>query len=314
MLIKKPKFWDLKKPSFYSYLLWPLSKIYEIISRFRIKKKKKYSNIKTICIGNIYIGGTGKTSLAIKIIKMLNNKNVKACFIKKFYSNQIDEIKLLEKHGKVFTSENRIDSVENAISKNYQVAIFDDGLQDHSIDYNVKLLCFNNINWIGNGLVIPAGPLRENLNKIKNYKFIFLNGNLENLENIKKDIYKINHKIDIIVGTYKPTNINQFNLKKNYLVFSGIGNHQTFISMLKKNNFRLIKDIEFPDHYKYKKIDIENIIHEANELDCSIITTEKDFLRINNQILDKIEFIKSELYIQDEEKLFDAIFNRNETY
>ena len=67
MQIKKPKFWDLKEPSLYSFLLWPLSKLVELRSFFAIKKKRKFFDIKTICIGNIYIGGTGKTSLAIKI-------------------------------------------------------------------------------------------------------------------------------------------------------------------------------------------------------------------------------------------------------
>jgi tetraacyldisaccharide 4'-kinase len=314
MQIKKPEFWDLKKPSLYSYLLWPLSKIIEIISLLRIKKKKKFFNIKTICIGNIYIGGTGKTSLAIKINQILNNKNIKTCFLKKFYSNQIDEVKLLKKNGKVFLANNRINCLKKAIKENYEYGIFDDGLQDYSIEYDFKILCFNTLNWVGNGMVIPAGPLRENIKKIKNYKFIFINGNLENLDYIKNTIYKINPTTQIFVGEYIPTNINQFDLSDKYMVFSGIGNHKTFVEMLKKNNFNIIKDFEFPDHYKYLKKDLDNLISKSNEMKCKIITTEKDFVRIDNENFSKIKFVKSELNIQDEDKLIAAILKLNEKY
>ena len=314
MQIKKPEFWDLKKPSLYSYLLWPLSKIIEIISLLRIKKKKKFFNIKTICIGNIYIGGTGKTSLAIKINQILKNKNIKTCFLKKFYSNQIDEVKLLEKNGKVFLANNRINCLKEAIKENYEYGIFDDGLQDYSIEYDFKILCFNTLNWVGNGMVIPAGPLRENIKKIKNYKFIFINGNLENLDYIKNTIYKINPITQIFVWEYIPTNINQFDLSDKYIVFSGIGNHKTFVEMLKKNNFNIIKDFEFPDHYKYLKKDLDNLISKSNEMNCKIITTEKDFVRIDNENFSKIKFVKSELNIQDEDKLIAAILKLNEKY
>ena len=312
MQIKKPKFWDLKEQSFYSYLLWPLSKSVEIISLFKIKQKKKFSNIKTVCIGNIYIGGTGKTSLAIKIYNLLKKKNIKTCFIKKNYSNQIDEIKLLEKFSEVFTSNKRINALQKAIKKKYEFAIFDDGLQDHSIDYDLKILCFNNINWIGNGQVIPAGPLRENVNKIKDYKYIFLNGNLENLKNIKQTIKKINPLVQIFAGIYKPSNLDEFEISKKYLVFSGIGNHQTFLSMLKKYKFNISHDIEFPDHYNYTKEDIAKIILKSEELNCNIVTTEKDFLRIKNNKFNEIKFIKSELFIQNEEKLINDILKLNE--
>ena len=312
MQIKKPKFWDLKEPSLFSYLLWPLSKLVELRSLFKIKQKKKFLNIKTICIGNIYIGGTGKTSLAIKINNHLKNKNIKTCFLKKHYLDQIDEIKLLKKHGRVFTGAQRIECLERAIKEKYEIAIFDDGLQDYSINYDLKILCFNNINWVGNGQVIPAGPLRENLNEIKNYKYIFINGNFENFDNIKNTIKNINPTSQIFTGIYKPTNVNEFKISEKHLVFSGIGNHQTFLSMLKNNKFNIIHEIEFPDHYNYTEQDLEKIILKSKELDCNILTTEKDFLRINNNNLKEIKFIKSELFIQDEEKLINDILKFNE--
>ena len=303
MNFKKPKFWDYKKPNFISYLLTPFSFLLILLNSLKslISSSTKYSKIKTICVGNIYLGGTGKTSLTLKINEILKDKKIKSCFIKKDYKDQIDEQKILENSGKLIKATKRKIAIEQAINEGYEIAIFDDGLQDLSINYDLCFVCFNNINWIGNGLSIPSGPLRENLSNLKKYKHVFLNGNLENLENIKKEILKINSEINIYVGKYIPKNINEFNIKDKYLAFSGIGNHKTFVSMLKSYNFNIIKEIEFPDHFKYSKKDIEKIILESKNFGCKIITTEKDFLRLQPISYNEINFIKSELEIQNEQ-------------
>ena len=259
MNLKKPKFWDQKKPNILAYLLLPVSFLLDLLKLLRLNKKTKKSKIKTIIVGNIYLGGTGKTSLSIKINELLSERKIKSCFVKKFYPNQHDEQKLLQSRGKLFTSLKRIEAINAAENKGYDVAILDDGLQDNSINYDLRFVCFNNINWIGNGFTIPAGPLRESINNLKNYKHIFLNGNLENLDDIKKHINKINPNINIYIGKYVPLNIEKFNKDKNYLVFSGIGNHQTFVSMLREYKFNIVKDIEFSDHYKYNNSDINKI-------------------------------------------------------
>jgi len=313
MQLKKPKFWDYKKPNLLSWLLWPFSKIIEIYTNI-IKKKKNHSLVKTICVGNIYIGGTGKTSLAVTISNILKENNIKYCFIKKLYPDQYDEQKILQNYGKVFLSKERLKSLKEAEKEKYQFAIFDDGLQDHSINYDLSFVCFNTINWIGNGMVIPSGPLRENIKNLKYYNYIVLNGNLENLELIKKEIYFFNPNIEIIIGKYIPTNLMDFDLNEKYLVFSGIGNHKSFISMLKSYHFKVVKDIEYPDHYTYSKNDINELISISKKLNSKIITTEKDFMRIKNQKENKIQFIKSKLEIIDPKKIINAIMRINETH
>ena len=168
MNLKKPKFWDYKKPNIIAYFLLPISLLLQILRLFKKKPKLKLSRIKCICVGNIYLGGTGKTSLSIKIHEILSKKKIKSCFVKKFYSNQTDEQKILQSRGKLFTSNSRIDALKLAESNGYEVAIFDDGLQDNSINYDLNLICFNNLNWIGNGLTIPSGPLRQSISSLKN--------------------------------------------------------------------------------------------------------------------------------------------------
>ncbi len=309
MNFKKPKFWDKKKPNIYAYLLLPFALLIKLLVSFKVAPKNKKSKIKTICVGNFYIGGTGKTSLSIKINKILNERNVKSCFIKKKHNDQIDEQKILKQNGKLFINQRRIEALNLAENEGYEYAIFDDGLQDNSIHYDIKLVCFNNINWIGNGMTIPSGPLRENINRLKEYDHLCLNGNLENLSYLKSQILKINPEINIHIAKYEPTNLNEFNKKDKYLVFSGIGNHATFISMIKKYGLNIFEDIEFPDHYRYTNKDIKNILNKAANLNCKILTTEKDYFRLNNINLHNIKFIRSELNFINEDKFINSIID-----
>ena len=307
MNLKKPKFWNFKNPNFFSYLLYPISLIIILINSLKNRSNKKKFKIKTVCIGNIYLGGTGKTSLSIKLNKILCEKNFKSCFIKKFYKNQIDEQKLLKNNGKLFMASKRIDAVQQAENENYDIAILDDGLQDNSIKYDVSFVCFNNFNWIGNGMIIPSGPLRENIKSLKKYNHVFINGNLENIDQLTEEILKINPNLIIHLGKYEIINLNEFRKDEKYLIFSGIGNHETFVSMFKKAQLNVLKEIEFPDHYNYEKKDIDKIISEASDLNCTIVTTEKDYLRMNDTYLDKIKVMKSELKIIDEDKFIKSI-------
>ena len=99
MKLKKPKFWDYEKPNLFALILYPFTVILSLVSSFKKKTLENNLKIKTICFGNIYIGGTGKTSLSLELNKLLNKKNIKSCFVKKFYKDQYDEQKLLMQNG-----------------------------------------------------------------------------------------------------------------------------------------------------------------------------------------------------------------------
>ena len=307
MIISKPKFWDYKKPNYLSYLLFPLTVPIVLNNYFLSFKKKNNKNIKTICLGNIYVGGTAKTPLTIKLNQILTQLNFKTASIKKFYKNQIDEQKLLSAKSKLYCKKNRIMALNDAIKDNIEIAIFDDGLQDSFLNYDLSFVCFNSTNWIGNGCLIPSGPLREKLKSILKYDAIFLNGNEEDNSNIKNSIKKISKDIKIFETYYKPINVHKFDIEDNYLIFSGIGNPNSFKKTLLKNNFKIIEQIKFPDHYQYKKIDIDKIKSIAADLGAKIITTEKDFVKISQEYLDKINFLEIDLVIKEQDKLINFI-------
>ena len=300
MNLKKPDFWDKKNPL--SFILLPLNIITHLINFFKKLSKKKKFIIKTICIGNVFIGGTGKTSLSILINQILKKK-FKTVFIKKNYISQKDEINLLKKNGHVITTNSRINSLELAEKKKYDFAILDDGLQQKNIKYDLKIVCFNSSEFIGNGFVLPAGPLRENIKEIKNYDIIFLNGSIKSSKKIYKKIKELNKNIEILEGEYIPQNINTFNKKKNYLMFCGIGNPKEFENTLLKHKFKLKEKFIFADHHKFSNEEIILLKKIAQKNKLEIITTEKDYLRLNSKQKKNIKFLKINLKVNKLNKL-----------
>jgi len=308
MIIGKPKFWDYKKPNYLSYFLFPLTIPIILNNYFLSFKKKKYNkSIKTICFGNIYVGGTAKTPLTIKLNQILTKLNYKTASVKKFYKNQIDEQKLLATKSKLYCKKNRLMALNDAIRDNIEIAIFDDGLQDKFLNYDISFVCFSSTNWIGNGCLIPSGPLREKIKSILKYDAIFLNGNEEDNSHIKNSIKEISKDIKIFETYYKPINVHKFDIEDNYLIFSGIGNPNNFKKTLLKNNFKIIKEINFPDHHQYTKEDIEKIKLVAANLSAKIITTEKDFVKISHEYFDNINFLEIDLVIREQDKLISFI-------
>ena len=299
MKIFRPVFW--KDKNILSYILYPVSLIFILIIFLKKSQKQKKFKIKTICIGNIFIGGTGKTSLSIEIYKIINKK-IKTTFIKKRYKNQVDEKQLLQNNGNVFFENHREDALKLAQDKNFKVAILDDGLQQKNIKYDLKIVCFNSKEAIGNEFIIPSGPLREKFNEIKNYDLVFIIGNNPNKKLFDK-IKKIKKKSSIFLANYVPTNLSQFNLKKKYLIFSGIGNPHEFENTLIKNKFKIEEKVTFPDHYEYKDKDLKNIRDLAQKKKLDIITTEKDFLRLKKRQKKNIKFLIVKLDISKKSKL-----------
>ena len=306
MILKKPKFWDFKKPNFFAYLLYPFTifvEINNIISTFI--PKKKFTKIKTICVGNLYIGGTGKTPTSLFLYNLLKKNNINPVTAKKFYKNQLDEQKFLKDNSNFISLSDREEIVKKAIEMKFDIIIFDDGLQEKWINYDIKFACFDSEKWIGNGHLIPSGPLREKMNALKNYHGIFLKtvNDDSNLDYIYNKIREINPNIEVFESNIEIKNISKFNIDKNYIIFSGIGNPDSFKKLLLKNKFKIIEEITFPDHYNYQDKDILEIIDKANSNNAEIITTEKDFKRIPQNFKEKISFLEINMKIKDENKL-----------
>ena len=308
MKLFKPYFWK-KKYSIFSILLLPISILIQIL--FFIKKiivKKESFSVPVICIGNIYIGGTGKTPTAIKMVSIFEKLNKAPVIIKKFYNNQNDELVLIKEKTKNFVvGLTRSEAINKALKKNFNLIILDDGFQDYTIRKNLNILCFNSSQLIGNGFSIPSGPLREPISSIKNSQIIIINGNRN--ENFEKRIKKISNDISIYYSNYLPVNIKKLQ-NINLLAFAGIGNPENFFQLLSKYNLKVEKTISFPDHYNYTEKDIKNLFNLAKKNSLRLVTTEKDYCRLKYlKLNENISHIAVQLNLVEEEKFIKELKN-----
>jgi|TARA_B110000438_G_scaffold260_1_gene284 tetraacyldisaccharide 4'-kinase len=301
----KPKFWDKNQVSLFSILLFPISLIVKLLSFFKKFITKTHDcSIPVVCIGNIYLGGTGKTPLCIEVFTIFKDLNMKPAFIRKKYKSFQDEANLQKQVGPVYQNKTRVEALKNAVKNNIDIAILDDGFQDYSINKNLSIVCFNEKQWIGNGLTIPAGPLRENLSALKRANCVVINGS-KNIS-IENKILSKNKKIKIFYTKYDPQNISEFKNSK-VIAFAGIGNPENFFNLLMDNAVNLIKRIKFPDHYEYTKNDLENLLNTAKDNSAILLTTEKDYFRIFEKYKKNISYLKVKIEIKDKKQFIKEI-------
>ncbi len=307
--MRTPEFW-FKNKSLYKYLFFPLTFFWK--SGFYFKKKiskHEIFPIPIICIGNIIMGGGGKTPLAMAIAKdfkkigkkvhiiykafntRLNNK---ALEVKKNTSPNIvgDEPILASSVTRTWISNRRRDSIECAMKNQADLILLDDGFQDFSIKKDFSLLTINNLQGFGNGFLFPSGPLREEIKKgLERANCIFFYGNKKTFNklvpNYKKPVFFVKTKAN------KKKLSELYN--KKYLAFAGIAHPNNFFDILKSNKVKVIKKYYFSDHKKYNDKELERIIKEAEKRNLHIITTEKDYVKIPKKYKKKVNFFPIEI-------------------
>ena len=175
MKVNKPKFWN-RPIGIFSLLLLPFSLITVIIIYIKKLTNTQKFNIPIVCVGNIYLGGTGKTPLSIMLANELSEAGKKPVLLRKYYKSHKDEYNLIKKNFKnLIVCKKRAHGLIEAEKLNYDVAILDDGFQDYTIRKDLNIICFNGNQLTGNGLVLPSGPLRENLSSLKQADIVMIN-------------------------------------------------------------------------------------------------------------------------------------------
>ena len=304
MKLDKPKFWDYKY-NFLTIILLPISYLVLIFIFLKKKLKKEIKfKIPVICIGNIYIGGTGKTPTSIFLAKELNKLGKKTAIVRKFYKNHKDEHKLIKNSFKdLILTKKRSQGIIEA-EKNYNTVILDDGFQEYKIFKNLNIICFNSNQLAGNEHVLPAGPLRESLDNLTRAQIILINGSKN--KKFEEKLLSFNRNLSIFYSNYKPKNLEQFKNKK-LLAFAGIGSPNNFFNLLNHYGLKMEKQLIFPDHYVFSPNEVSRIVEEAKNKNLEIITTEKDYYKIEDYGIKEIQFLKVDLEIDDKEKLLREI-------
>ena len=303
MKLYKPNFW--KETNLVSILLFPISLIVKLIILMRKTFIKELEfEIPVICVGNIYLGGTGKTPLSINLGKELSILNKKPVIIRKYYKHHKDEYSLIRENFKhLITKKDRKNAIKNAVQNGFDTVILDDGFQDYKIKKNLNIVCFNN-QLLGNGMLIPAGPLRESVDSLKSAHIIIINGD-QNID-FERKLLEINNEISIFYSRYQLIDIEKYRGKKLFVI-AGIGNPENFFELIRSQNLNIIKELSFPDHYQFSKSEILNIINDARKNGYQVVMTEKDYHRVKDYNFTEIHYMKVKLEIAEKKEFLNKV-------
>ena len=323
--------------------LYFFSLLYGLVIIFKRKKgyKNKYPEAFILSIGNITIGGTGKTETACYISKAFKKKKETAIVLRGYKGKNGKDAQIVSKnsdiktvgdeallltnrtHGTVIVSKNKRNGVELAIKNRKNFIILDDAFQHWYIKRNLNLVLIDYTNPFGNHHLIPAGILREPLKALKYADAILIakydkkarNRSLDDLRNI---IRKYNPDCHIFISeyqlnkiSYKNTSISLNKIKrKKLIVLAAIGNPDYFISQIKEylNPFKL-KVMLFSDHHTYTQKDISLIKEKLKNGYDYVITTEKDFIKLKKFNFFPLVF-QIKLKIDQENKFLKYIQHR----
>ncbi|MBA3813347.1 MAG: tetraacyldisaccharide 4'-kinase [Alphaproteobacteria bacterium] len=323
--MKTPSFW-YEYRGFFSTLLWPVGWLYgklgKTISRF---KKPQHFPVPIISIGNIVCGGAGKTPTAIALMSILEKRGYRVHFVTRGYGGRErgplrvdpanhkscevgDEPLLLAQHAPTWVAKKRSCGVEKAIEQGAQLIILDDGHQTTTLYKDVSLVVIDALQGFGNGRVIPAGPLREELSEgIKR-----ADGFIEIGESsVQCSVFNI-QKESLGAPSFKAKIVPQpLTFTSNRVVaFCGLGFPQKFYMSLKELGIDLIATETFPDHYEYKTEDLIRLQKLAQKHNSVLVTTRKDFVKIPLPWQEQLHILDITIVFENSEKICDFILQK----
>jgi tetraacyldisaccharide 4'-kinase len=306
--------------------------IFSLAGFYRIKPLRL--GAKVISVGNITLGGTGKTTLVEYLSAKLGLAGHKIAVLSRGYKRNCtksglqgmgDEPAMLARKlpgAQVIVDKNRIRSAQTAI-RDYacDTLILDDGLQQWKIFKDLEIVTLDAGNPFGNYRMLPAGFLREPLSALKRADIFVLTQTRigQNLEGLTDKLKRINPRALIVESRHEPKGVSRLNQADELLslqllkakavaVFSGIGNPEGFENCVSELGIKVAKSFRFADHYEYTQADILRIIQEAkaNNLEA-VITTQKDAVKVRELGIkgDEIFVLEIKLNITKNETEFD---------
>ena len=303
-----------------------MSLVWIIAHHLRIKYGRyEKMPIPVVCIGNITLGGAGKTPTVIYLANYFKKNNIKAHVVSRGYGGTFrnivcvdprnhsayevgDEPLLISQYAKVWVSKKKREGILEAYKAGAEIALLDDGHQNFSIEKDVNILVFDAEVNLNNENIFPLGHLREGFRTaIDRADFLISIGDKVSNKNLRETFFQ-NYDQKVIEGKFEPNIIPKIK-KRKLVAFCGIGRPEKFFSMLKKLNLDIIHEYSFPDHHFYTDEQLTKICDLATKNNALVVSTEKDFVKIPATFQKQIHAIGIELHLSKNEKLLLKLKN-----
>jgi tetraacyldisaccharide 4'-kinase len=298
MKSKAPDFW-WEKPGWKAGALLPLSLLYGAISAKRMSRMDRPTvSIPVICIGNFTVGGAGKTPAAIALARAAKKMGLKPGFLSRGYGGSIksatlvdpalhdsfkvgDEPLLLAREGMAVIARKRIEGARLLEKLGADLIIMDDGFQSAQLTIDLSLIVVDSNRSVGNGQVIPSGPLRVALPlQLKQTDMILKVGKGKEIAPLLRHASKIGKRF--LLAEIKPHKHAQL-IGQKLVAFAGIGDPEKFYRTLRSLNLNVVETVSFPDHHMFSEVDANALLSSAREKGALLVTTAKDAVRLNER-------------------------------
>ena len=318
--MKAPQFW-YEPNTWKAKFLYPLGYFYNLLTllRGKLAKPQSYSCL-TICIGNLNVGGTGKTPTTIALAQHFLKKGLQVHVVSRGYKGKFqgtflvdpqkhksdevgDEPLLMSEFTSVWVSNKRKNGIAAAENAGAQIVLLDDGFQDPSFHKDFSLIVVDGEKGFGNKKCMPAGPLRENI--VQGFK------RADAIVIVGQRIYKFDTfptHLKIIHSTLKPIETGMNWKEGKYLAFAGIADPSKFFKTLRSLGANLIDCVALSDHQKLDGQVLKRLERKANSAHAQLVTTEKDAVRLSNTYRKKVLSLPVRIEFDDKNEL-ENLFN-----
>jgi len=328
--MKAPGFWWSKSRSVQALALAPLGWIYgRIAGRRMLQKPKGSSSLPVICVGNFVAGGTGKTPFSLMLHSMLNAEGFRCGFLLRGHGGSLsgpvlvdlsahdaaqvgDEALLLAKAGPTIVSRDRVTGAALAEKQAIDVLLMDDGFQNPDLAKDLRIVLVDAHTGVGNGLCIPAGPLRAPLKiQMLHADVLVTVGNGDGAAGV---LHQAGRKgLPILRARLQPGNTDHLAYKPLF-AFAGIGRPEKFFQTLSGLGLKLVKSRGYPDHHVFTGDDASDLLRKSEAEGLLLVTTEKDMARISTTsgeifrwLESKAETLPVTMTVSEPERLKDII-------
>jgi len=306
-------------------LLWPVSLLFRLLSRLRRtlqqpKTRPDFLTVPVIVIGNISLGGTGKTPLLITLAKALQAQGFKPGVVSRGYGGEaasyplaVDEdsdvkesgdeaFLIAQKTGCPVYVDPRRDEALRALIKNDEidVVLSDDGLQHYKLYRDLEIVVVDGERLFSNGFCLPAGPLREPVSRLRDVPYIVVNGapreELAALQGAHSMQLEPRSLVNLVTGERRPFGGAPFNMGNTLQLVSALGNPQRFYDLLARLPYQQ-ETFTFPDHHVFTAADFEQQGIDEHQ---PVVMTEKDAVKCQQFAKNNFWYLSVEVNLESQ--------------